>query len=78
MKDFFVCPYKHKQKPIIIKKIKHWDNKPQIGTYKFDLIYYLTENGHRHASGPVHAKHPIRYMYYLYFSFIDLAFNQSC
>ena len=28
-----------------------------------DLIHGITENGLRHASGPVHAKHPIRYIY---------------
>ena len=26
-----------------------------------DLIHGITENGLRHASGPVHAKHTIRY-----------------
>ena len=31
-------------------------SKPQIGTHKFDLIHYLTENGLGHSSGPVHAK----------------------
>ena len=41
---------------------QHWDNKPQIGTNKFDLIHYLAENGLWQASGPVHAKHPIRYI----------------
>ena len=28
-----------------------------------DLIHYITENGLRHASGPVHTKHPIPYIY---------------
>ena len=27
-----------------------------------DLIHGITENGFMHASGPVHAKHPIRYI----------------
>ena len=31
----------------------HWNRVPQIGTKKFDLIYYITENGLRCASGPV-------------------------
>ena len=53
----------------LILDIKHRDNKPQIGTHKFDFIYYLMENGLRHASGPVHAKHPIRYMY-IYFAML--------
>ena len=32
------------------------DNRPQNGTYKFDLIHDLTENGLRHTSGPVHTQ----------------------
>ena len=32
--------------------------RPQIETNKFDLIYNLTENGLRHASGPVPLNHP--------------------
>ena len=43
-----------------------------IQLYLFDyylchqfLIHYLTENGLRHASGHIHAKHPIRYIYVL-------------
>ena len=31
--------------------------------YISDLIHGITENGLRHASGLVHAKHPIRYIY---------------
>ena len=50
---------------MLILDIKHWDYKPQIGTYKFDLIHYLMENGLRHASGPFQQKNPIRYIYVL-------------
>ena len=30
-----------------------------------DLINYLMENGLRHASGPIHTKHPIRYIHFV-------------
>ena len=42
----------------LILDIKHWDNRPHIETNKFDLIHYLTENGLRHASGPVQSNIP--------------------
>ena len=67
-----------------ILDVKHWDNKPQIGTYKFDLIHNLTENGLKHASGPVNAKHPIRYintmLYPIIFNSntIELTMHTSC
>ena len=40
----------------LILDTKHLDNRPQIGAYKFDLIHDLTENGLRHASGPIHTQ----------------------
>ena len=45
----------------------HWNRKPQIGTNSLTLSTTITENGLRHASDPVHAKHPICYMYCLFF-----------
>ena len=34
---------------------RHWNIGPQIGTNQLDLIHNITENGLRHASGPVQA-----------------------
>ena len=43
-----------------------WTYSSRISDLRFgllsDLIHVITENGLRHASGPVHAKHPIRYI----------------
>ena len=55
MKPIFIGDYNSGYKTL--------GNKPQMGINKFDLIYNLTENPLSYASGPVHAKHPIRYIY---------------
>ena len=48
---------------IIIKRCQaHKTSDLSFGPLS-DLIHDITENGLRHASGPVHAKHPFRYMH---------------